>query len=903
MRFLSAIREWLRALLFRRQEERDLEEELEFHRNAAIEENLRQGMSPGEARRRAEIRLGGIEEIKERVRDARGTRLLEDLARDLRFAGRRLLKQRGFSLPIVVTIALGIAVASAVFALLNAVLLRPLPYPESDRLVTVGHIATGTDLSLTGLSPGTFLHYHDRNRSFESMAVYLEDARILSDIERPEQVRVALVSADFFNVMQAMPSLGNLPAGDLDLKNDKGVMISHDLWVGRYAADPAIIGRSIEIDREQYQVTGVVEAGFHFPQDETEIWMIGHMEEILARFGGRAALGGFYLRGIARLKPSQSIETAQEDLKRLVEALPTAFPDVTEGDLERMGLETVVGSLKESVVGPVRPGLLLLVATAGILLLMAWANAMNLSLLRAERQQGEVALERALGAGYRRLIQRFLSEGLLLAAPAGLAGFTLAQFAVGVRLGFGSSEIPRLREMIVDAPVVGFISSVSLMTALLLATVSLMSVRRSGFSGSPAESLRFLRSERQREGGKRLLAAGQVALALTLLIGSALMVRSYSRMARLDLGFRPDGAITFLLPLPSQIYADRSATLRLHAGVLERLRQLPGVEAAETATVAAFPLTPVPDYFNDTLSLPSPTSSNAPSSRALFSFVTRGYFKAMGIPILKGNTFDRESRGEIATAILSARLAEELYRGRNAIGRLVLSQNTGGLQYRVAGVVGDVPSRSIREGPSNVLYLLNPAGEGAGEGPAAPTVALRNEQYIVRTELPMSSLLPAIRRSIGEVDPKLALTGVEMLEDLVFRSLATARLTMLLLVVASTTALFLGLIGIYTVLAYSIRCRKRELGVRMALGASPGGIVALVVRQGALLTLGGIAAGLLAASGLTRFLSSLLYDVSSSDPLAFSTAALLLFVVALIASAIPARQAARIDPVKTLRAE
>jgi putative ABC transport system permease protein len=894
VRLLSEVRERLRALVFRSREDRELDEELDFHVEAIIEENLRRGMGVEEARRQAALTIGGVQRVKEEVRDARGTRPLEDLVRDFRFALRRLVRERAFSIPTVATTALGIGVTTAVFAMVNAILLRPLPYADADRLVEVRHVAKQGELAVTGLSPGTFLHYRAGNRSFEGIAVYRDHAETLTDADAPEQVRVAQVSAGLFSVLRTTPHRGRFPNPvDVDPGSPGGVIISHRLWVRRYGADPEIVGRTIELDRRPAMVVGVAQPGFHFPHPDTHVWTTSQMEGLFRRFGNQ--MGGYYLSAVARLERGVSVEAAGRDLDRLVRTLPDAFPGVTAKELEAMGFRAVVAPLKEAIVGNVRAALLVLSATAGFLLLITWANATSLGMLRAEAKRKEVALERALGATDGRLARRFLCESVLLAILGGTMGFILARLAIGLRFGFAPEQIPRLGEVGVDWFVAGFALALSLVTAILLATVSLLLARRPGVAGALVGALGRVTAGRREQVGRQLLVAGQIALALTLLIGSALMAQSYWKLARVELGFDPEGALTFHLPLPSGAYRDPQATALFHHEMLGRLRALPGVKAAEAATTSVFPLTPVPEYTITRVVVPDRSRSDSTTApQALFGYATPGYFRAMGIRVVQGSTFEGIGNRELPDVILSAAMARTLFDDEDPIGRRV--QFYPGGSYRVVGVVGDVPSRSIREGPSSVVYIPNLF-------PGVPRVALHDEQYVVRTSLPPTSLVRAVRQTIDDVDPKLVMTRIGTLDDLVAGSLARARLTMLLLLVGAATALFLGVIGIYGVLSYAVRQRTSELGVRIALGASPGAVVGMVVRQGALLAVGGIAAGLVAAFALTRFVRSLLYEVSPSDPAAFAGMAALLFAVALAASYVPARRAGRIDPVRALKAE
>ena len=955
MRLLSEIRERVSALLFRRREDRDLDEELAFHLEMAEQENVRRGMTPAEARRHASLKLGGVAQVREAARDARGVRGLDDLVRDVRFAVRRLVREPGYSIPTIATLALGIGVATAVFTLVNAVLLRPLPYPDADRLVQVTHVAPGAELSVTGLSSGIYLHYREHSRTFDDIATYMSASRTLTDVDAPEQVSVAMVTPSFFDVLGLTPHIGRFPnANDFEFNRSNGVLISHDLWVRRYGADPSIVGRTIEIDRRPDVVVGVAPRGFHFPDRETQVWLGWSPEEQLARFGGeRASVDGLYLSGIARLTRGASSDEIDRDLERLVRTLPDAYADVTAQQLEQMGLRAVVTPLRHAVVGDMRAALLLLLGTAGFLLLITWANATNLSLVRAERQRREVTLERALGASELRVARRFLTESVLTATAGCALGVALAYVAVDMRFGFEPGQIARLDEVVLDRTSLLVALALAVMSAALLAVVSMQGARvsggaarmgtasmragmRTGDAATLMSGFGSATTGRAAQGKRRLLVAAQVALACILLTGSALMARSYRALQQIELGFEPEGALTFLLSLPGSEYSGYLASSSLHEDVLDRIRALPGVDAAEAASVAAFPLTIAPDWSRDRVvaadgpatdrpaadgrasdrpaahrtaadrtaaDRPAADTSRAPFAH--FSLATPGYFSAMRIPLLRGRAFENiDATRARPPVIVNAALARTLFGDINPLGRQVRFTSLGDMSYTIVGVAGDVAGQAIDEGPSLVVYFPNirPARADITDD-AMPMFSPREEQYVIRTSLPPASLISAVRRVIRDVDPKLVMMHAEPLDRLVAGSMARARLTMLLLGIGSATALLLGVIGIYGVLAYTVRQRTAELGVRIALGATPDGMVRMVLRQGALLALGGIAAGLAGAFALSRFLRSLLYEVSPGDPVAFGGVAVLLFVVALAASYVPARRAGRIDPVRALKAE
>src|SRR6266576_5628929 len=819
-----------------------------------------------------------------------------------RHALRRLVRQPGFSLPVVLTLALGIGATTAVFAVVNGLLIRPLPYRDANRLVALGHFASRVELPMTGLSLGTADYYRAHNRAFEDIGVYVEQVGTLTDHDQPERVRWAFATPSVFTVLHPAVALGRLiRPGDYEpgvVGVVHGALISHELWVRRYGADPGLVGRTIELDRRTYAVIGVLEPGFHFPHPETDVWLpYGWLPRT------KAAVGYLGSSAVARLKPGVSLTEAQQDIQRLVQALPEAFPDVTPGQLEAMGLRGAVVPLKHAIIGDVDVALLLLLGAGAFLLLITWANAANLSLVRAEGLRHEVAVAQALGATDRNLGRRFLTEGAILATVGGALGFVLASAAIRVHFGFAPDDIPRLREVGVDLTVVAVILGLSLSSAGLLAGVAFLSARpRADLGGTLAGAGGRTTAGHRQQVVRSVLVAGQVAFALALLIGSALMAQSFWRLRHVRVGFDPDGAVAFRLPLPPPTGTKNyyPATARIHQEVLERLRAIPGVVAVEAASTSGFPVTPVPSFYNVRLTA---ADQGADSSRARpyaeLSFATPGYFRAMSIPLLQGRTFRWEDTGrEGHGVILSASLARALFDREDPIGRRVRwARQSTDPAYTVVGVAGDVPSDRIQDGPTKVLYFPNIYP------PKADTITgvVHNyipddEFYVLRTHLAPMSLTSAIRRIVREVDPKLLVTQLGTLQGLVDTSMARARITMMLLLVAAATALSLGVIGIYGVLSYAVSQRAAELGVRIALGASPATVIRMVVSKGALLTLAGIGVGSVAAFALTRYLRTLLYEVSPTDPMAFVAMATLLFAVALAASYVPARRAAKLDP-------
>jgi putative ABC transport system permease protein len=819
----------------------------------------------------------------------------------LRRAARRLRRAPTYTATVTVSLALGIGVVAAVFALVDAVLLRPLPYPGAGRLVDVGH-AAAVELAQDGLSSGTFAHYREHARVFDGIGVYVEHQMTLTGPGAPEQAGVAMVSPEVLPLLGVVPVVGRLPTGaDAEPGAPQRVFISHEVWARRFARDPGVVGRELEVGRKRIEVAGVMPAGFHFPSPGTHVWLTWPQQ------ADAAGVQSLYMSGVARLRPGVTPDAAERDLQRLVVTLPDAYGDVTAKQLEEMGLRARVVPLKELVVGDVRVPLLLLMGTAAFLLLITWANAVNLALVRAEGQRRTVAVERALGAPAGHLAGRFFSESVLLAAVGGALGLVLASRAIALRFGFTAEQLPRLEEVGTGAAVVGLVAALALLSAALLGAVAMARAVRGGMAGALAAGAGRSTAGRAERTGRAVLVAAQVALALTLLIGAALMARSFWKMKGVEPGFRAEGAMTFHTPVPATAYGSYHLTARVHHDVLERLRALPGVQSAEAVSLSGLPLTPVPDFWRNRF---KPVGRAAQPGQewpaAATSFATPGYFRSMGIPLLRGRTLEARDMSRTAPGVvLSASLASALFGDQDPVGRKVRWADMGGYPaYIVVGVVGDVAGQTVRDGPARTLYFPNVYPPAADTVTGAVLDLIPDEEvYVVRSTLPAASLVPAVRKIVQEVDSKLVIARVASLDEVVAASRAQARLTMVLLGVGAATALLLGAIGIYGILSYAVRQRTAELGVRMALGATPESVTRMVVRQGLTLALAGAAAGVAASLALTRFLGSLLYEVSPGDPLAFVAMATLLVGVAVVASYFPARRAGRIDPVQAIKGD
>lgn len=837
-----------------------------------------------------------------------------DLVAEFRLSVRRLVRQPGFLVPAVLTLGVGIGIAASVFALVEGILLRPLPYPDADRLVAIRHVAPGTELRFDGVSPGIFLHYRDHNRTFDAVGAYDEASFTLTDGGTTERVRGAAVSPEVFAVIGTEPLLGRLPeASDYRFEGaagggTSGVLLGYDLWVRRYGADRDVIGRVIELDGNPWGVvTGVARPGFSFPDGGTDLW-IATPQDGLPWSTVAAVREGLVLGVVARLARGRTRADAAADLDRLVNMLPDAFPDVTPESIREQGLRAVVLPFRDEIVGDVRTALLLVLASGGFLLLVTWANVTNLLLLRTHRRRVEIGIARALGATELRVARHLLVECLILSAAGGLLGLGLADLGIQTRFGFAPDQLPRLEGVGMNGIVIGVVAALVFASGGLMGMLCHVGTRRR----AAAPALAALRSRSATEGregqtGRRVLVALQMAVALTLLVGSGLMVRTFWQLRNVDTGFEAAGRLSLYVPTTHLEYrADYHQHARLYERIFERLRALPGVLSVDAATTSVFPLT-VPEGGH----LAPVTRANAAapagdaSLNALYGFATPGYFEAMGIPLVAGRTFRPEDTAAGSTGvILSRRLARELFGGEDALGRQVEFEGWGWTSFTVIGIVGDVPGTMLRQGGSRAIYLphVYPPASIDITGTLFQYTP-RFETVVIRSDRDPAALAAAVRRAIAEVDPRIPVLDVATLEEIVAGATAGERVIMRLILASAGAALFLGVVGIYGVLAYSVRRRGAEIAIRIALGATPRHVTALIVAQGLIVCGAGIAAGLLAALGLTRSMASILYETSPTDPATFAATTLLLFAVALLASWIPARRASRTDPAVALRAE
>jgi putative ABC transport system permease protein len=813
---------------------------------------------------------------------------MNTLLNDLRYAARRLQRAPGFTLIVTLTLALGIGATTAIFSVVNGVLLAPLPFREPERLVRVATTARGAE-NLS--SPLDFLDYRTNNTSLAGLVAYDRYNLSLTSADRgaePQRLDVGAVTADFFGTLGTTPALGRgFAAGEDAVGAPPVVVLSDGLWRSRFAADPRVVGRTVTLDARDYTVVGVARAGLTFPERYDAIVPLVFDSSTIAPDNR----GAHSISLFGRLKPGVTVERARADLAAIAARLAEQYPQ------SNTGFGATVAPLQENLVRDVKPALWILLGAVAFVLLIACANVANLLLVRVLGRGSELAVRTGLGAGRGRIVRQLVTESVVLAAVGGLAGVLLAANGVRLLVALAPDNLPRLHEVTLDVRVlavaaavtigVGFL--VGLAPALSASHADVASVLREGARGSSSGAGQRLRGS---------LVVGEMALAVLLLTGAGLLIRSFTNLMRVDVGFVPEHVVTFTVDLPEARYERVSRQQQFGADLQARLAALPGVQSA--AAVAFLPMSG--RRARTSLEIAGLPPSD-PGNRRLteVDIVTPGYFATMGIPVVRGADFTAADRsGRPQKVIVNRALAQKYFPGEDPIGRRVtigVSSDTadvgGSVDWggEIVAVVGDVRQQNPKQEATPMTYL--PLAQ-------APWSSL---SAVVRTTADPAGVLAAARAQLRQIDPDLAMYAARTMDDVVGRSVAQPRFYTLLLALFAGIALALAAVGIYGVLSYAVRQRTRELGIRVALGAPGGQIARLVLGQGLRLTLAGLAIGVVAAYYVTRLLAGLLFGVQPGDVGTFAGGAVVLFGVALAATYVPARRAARVDPLTAMKAD
>jgi putative ABC transport system permease protein len=876
----------LRGIFLKRRRERELEDEIRSHLEMQVEENLHQGMSQEEARLAARRKFGGVEQIKEIYRDRSSLPLLESTFQDLRYAARMFARSPGFSLVAVTTLALGIGANTAIFSVANAVLLRPLAYQDSDRLVQINHHYKksngASDVSAVG-----YVHYRDNSKSFESIGACAQWSVNLTGTDDPERLSGVAVTPTFFPTFGVNAARGRVFTADDDKPGRNHVVVLSDsLWQRRFAADRDIIGKAISLSGNAYTVVGVLPPGYQFGRE------FGQTFEIYSPITftpEQMAANWLYesLAMFARLKPNVTLQQAQAELNTIAANVPA--------DIDKSLWGLLVRPLQDVIVGPeIRRSLLILMAAVGFVLLIACANAANLQLARASVRQREIGIRLALGAGRLRIVRQLLTESVLLALIGGALGLLLANWGMQSLLSFNERLIPRAHEIGIDWRVLAFTLGISLLTGLLFGLAPALrssrtdiheTLKEAGRSGV-AQASGWLRSG---------LLVFEVTSTLVLLIGAGLLIKSFWLVQEVNPGFNPNNLLALEVSLPNAKYKEPARIDNFFQSVLGEISSLPGVKLAG-------------------LSSTLPMSS---SNRTGCSFVIEGkapkpgedgpwgdlwyaganYFQTMNIPLIRGRYFDdRDVLNAPFVAIIDETMARKWWPNDDPIGKRIWvyeNDSQGNKRWReIIGIVGHVKRHSL-DRESSVQYYL----------PHRQTLT-QNVILTVRTaaEQP-ENMTAAIRGIIRSADNELPVYKVATMERMMAESTSQRRFSTILLGVFALVALILASVGLFGVMSYSVAQRTHEIGIRMALGAQPLDVVKIIIRQGMTSVSLGLAFGLAASIGLTRLMKSLLYGISPTDTTIFSFIPLLLAVVALLACYLPAKRATKVDPLIALRSE
>ncbi len=847
------------------------------------------------------------------------------LIHDLRVSFRGLRKRPGFTVVVVLTLVLGIGAPTAIFSLVSGVLLRPLPYLDPDRIVLVWERPPGRDRF--AVAPANFLDWREQNEVFEDMAAIAGATVNITGTDEPERIVGRRVSASFFPILGIPPALGRtfLPEEDQP-DGERVVVLSNGLWQRRFGSDPSVIGRTVSLDRESHTVIGVMPRGFKdvtnmYSTQEPGLWLPYPFtgDPPTERQVKRLSV-------VARLKPDVSLARAQEDMdlivERLVEAYPDEFwqpPESDENWGESWGAR--VSLLQRDLVEEVRGSLLVLLGAVGFVLLIACVNVANLFLIRAAERQKEIAIRASLGASRPRLVRHVLKESLLLTLLGGAGGLLLAQWAITFLVALNPAGIPRLDEVGIDGRVLGFTLLISIVTVLAVGVTPALQAFKLTLTESLKEGEVRTGTGRGRRRGREVLVVTEIALALVLLIGAGLMLNTLLRLHSADLGFNSDNVLLTRVYLPRSKYAEVTGLGTSEYGlqstlwtvrpehtafirdVLRRMNALPGVESAVVVNNAPASGGFWPFQFNVEGHAPPASPQEAPVG--LGKAITPGYLHTMGIPVRRGRAFtEQDGAGASEVVIINEAAAHEYWPEENPIGTRVRMRD--GMEddersFEVVGVVGNVKHVVGDTASYPILYI--PHSQQA-KAYLDWQIGFRMGIYFVaRTHDDPLSLAPAMRRAVWDVDPDQPIRQMLTMDQLVARSLSGRRFYALLLGSFAGVALILAAMGIYGVMSYSVSQRTHEIGVRMALGAERGGVLKQVITRGLLLTVVGVVLGIAASLGLTRFISSQLYGVSATDPVTFTGISLLLVGVALAACYIPARKAARADPLVALRHE
>ena len=881
-----------------------LDAEIREHIDRETEDNIDRGMSPDEARRAAFLKFGNVARAKEDTRDVWSLLWLEQLLQDFRYALRTLRKSPGFTLVAVLTLAIGIGANAAVFSVLNGVLLEPLRYPHSQQLVALRQAAPGA-AGLASfseglpLSPSMYFTYAEHNRTFQSLGVWISGTASVTGLAQPEEVRVVNVSDGVLESLDVPPVAGRwLSPSDQDPRGAQTIMLAYGYWQRRFGGGP-VIGKNLIVDSRPREIVGVMPRDFSIVGEQPDLIVP------LAFDRAKLTLAGFAFQGVARLKTSVSIAEADADLSRMLPIWMDSWsngPGTNPHFYEIWRITPHIQPLKDEVVGNIAGILWIVMATVGIVMLIACANVANLLLVKAESRQQELSIRSVLGAPKARIVRGLLVESLVLGLLGAACGLVLALAGLRLLLATGPTNLPRLAEISFDTRALAFTFALSVLSALSFGFISALKYVRAATPASLRSESRTTSISKDRHRARNVLVVAQVAMALVLLVSAGLMIRTFRALRHVDPGFTDPAHLQLTrISIPPQLLKDPLLVTRAQNNILDRLRAIPGVTSAGFANEM-----PMEAYAAiwDQISIEGQTLPDAKNPPLyLYEYVSPGFFRTTGTRLIAGRELNwTDVYGLRPVGLVSENLARNVWGSpTRAIGKRFREFSSESWR-EVIGVVQDVREDGVSKNAPEIVYW--PSYVANLFGPGTPVGSIRAVTFAIRSDRAGSKdFLVEVQRAVWSVNANLPLASVRTMQDVYARSLARTSFTLVMLAIAGAMALALGIVGIYGVISYVVGQRTHEIGIRMALGAQPASILRLVLGDGFELAAAGIALGLAASYVLTRLMATMLFGVAPTDPLTFAAVALVLIAIALLACWLPARRAMRVDPMVALRHE
>src|SRR5712671_265729 len=882
----------LRSLLRRDDVEQELAEEMRYHLERKTEEYVASGMPAEEAQQAATRAMEGIEQQKEKCRDMRRVNLVEDFWQDLRYGARMVRRTPGFTAIVILTLALGIGANTAIFSVIDAILLRPLPFTDAGSLVIVWETNAQTASTHNTVSPPNFLDWESQNRVFSGMSYISDLGRNLTGNGEPEQVIVQYVSSNFFSVLGVTPIIGPgfTPENGLEGK-DSVVVVGYELWRRRFGSDPAIVGKTIDLNGKAQTVVGIAPRNFGFfikqgtlTGNKPELWSPWVLP---AELRAHKSVGRF-MTVVARLKPGVTPKQAQTDISTIAARLEQQYPDY-DG---HWGVNVV--PLRQQITGELRPALLILLGAVTFVLLVACANVSSLLLARAAGREREIGIRTAIGASRWRMARQLLTESALLAVLGGGIGIVLSVRATNVLLAASPANLLDMQSAPIDWRVLAFACGITLIAGLLFGFLPSYISARGAIAETLKEGGRAASAGSRRGTLRRVLVVAQISLALVLLVGSGLLIRSFVRLVSVDPGFEAENLLTFSVTLPNARYGTNAARIAFFRQVLERARNLPGVRSV---SMDSFPPLSGLGAATSVRLTAQPSKAAADLPVAAVRIVGADYFPTMGIALRAGRTFDARELAEMHhVAVVNQAFADQYLPGINPLGQQMVvhmksQEESENAPSEIVGVVGDVHLMGLDTPAEPTVYWPH------------PELAMSRMTVLVRAFRDPAGLVSVLRGELRQMDRDQPMAGVATMEQLVSDSYSRSRFTMIVLAIFAAVALLLAAVGIYGGVAFTVAQRTNEIGIRVAMGAQRGDVLRLVLGQVGRLIFLGVALGVMAGLLLTRLMSGLLFGISATDPTTFAEVALLLAAVALLACYMPARRATHVDPLIALRYE